>query len=89
MTLHWRPDFRPVVVRCIAPRTRSPRNRYEPRWAAEQVLEPAWRQFRRFGPARTEITPVIDRTYPLDDTVDAHAYVDRGHKRGNLIIGVD
>jgi len=53
------------------------------------VLEPAWRQFRRFGPARTEITPVIDRTYPLDDTVDAHAYVDRGHKRGNLIIGVD
>ena len=32
---------------------------------------------------------MIDRTYPLDDTVDAHAYVDRGHKRGNLIIGVD
>ncbi|HZK48789.1 MAG TPA: zinc-binding dehydrogenase, partial [Thermoleophilia bacterium] len=35
-----------------------------------------------------EIRPVIDRTYALDDIVDAHKYVDMGHKRGNVIINV-
>jgi NADPH:quinone reductase-like Zn-dependent oxidoreductase len=35
-----------------------------------------------------EIRPVIDRTYALDDIVDAHRYVDIGHKRGNVIISV-
>jgi NADPH:quinone reductase-like Zn-dependent oxidoreductase len=36
-----------------------------------------------------EIKPVIDRTYAhLDDIVDAHRYVDKGHKRGNVIITV-
>jgi NADPH:quinone reductase-like Zn-dependent oxidoreductase len=35
-----------------------------------------------------EIRPVIDRTYALDDIVDAHSYVDMGHKRGNVIISV-
>ncbi len=37
---------------------------------------------------RGEIRPVIDRTYALDDIVDAHSYVDMGHKRGNVIISV-
>jgi NADPH:quinone reductase-like Zn-dependent oxidoreductase len=35
-----------------------------------------------------EIRPVIDRTYTLDDIVDAHRYVDDGHKRGNVIVTV-
>ena len=35
-----------------------------------------------------EIRPVIDRTFPLDDIVDAHGYVDGGHKRGNVIISM-
>jgi hypothetical protein len=35
-----------------------------------------------------EIRPVIDRTYALDDIVDAHRYVDKGHKRGNAVITV-
>jgi NADPH:quinone reductase-like Zn-dependent oxidoreductase len=38
--------------------------------------------------ARGDIRPVIDRTYSLDDIVDAHRYVDIGHKRGNVIISV-
>ena len=38
--------------------------------------------------ARGEIRPVIDRTYVLDDIVEAHRYVDTGHKRGNVIISV-
>ena len=35
-----------------------------------------------------EIPPVIDRTYALDDIVEAHRYVDNGHKRGNVVITV-
>jgi NADPH:quinone reductase-like Zn-dependent oxidoreductase len=38
--------------------------------------------------AKGEIRPVIDGTYELDDIVDAHRYVDNGHKRGNVILAV-
>jgi len=34
------------------------------------------------------VRPVIDRTCVLDDIVDAHRYVDNGHKRGNVVITV-
>ena len=33
--------------------------------------------------------PVIDRTYPFARIADAHAYVDTGRKRGNVVIAVD
>jgi len=35
-----------------------------------------------------EIRPVIDRRYPLDEIVEAHRYVDLGHKKGNVIVTV-
>lgn len=35
------------------------------------------------------LTPVIDQHYTFDQMIEAHRYVDKGHKKGNVVVTLD
>lgn len=38
--------------------------------------------------ATGQIKPIIDRCYPFAQIAEAHAYADKGHKQGNVVVAV-
>ncbi|WP_081449689.1 zinc-binding dehydrogenase [Cellulomonas flavigena] len=74
-------------LRAAGPSRASRAARYS--WAGPGRSGPAARGGRaRRAPDRARTRPVIDRTLPVEEIVEAHRYVDTGRKRGAVVLRV-
>lgn len=66
----------------------TPQGRYVSIDDGDLKLRPEWLDQLRAVIETGDFQVIIDRRYPLEQIVEAHRYVEQGHKRGNVVITV-
>jgi NADPH:quinone reductase-like Zn-dependent oxidoreductase len=58
------------------------------------VPRKSWKSGKKRNRVRNRVEkeknrPVIDKIYHIEEIVDAHRYIEQGHKKGNVVIQME